>query len=175
MESVKLIKAPALFGLSAADVDAIAQRAAETGSVDSQAAIAKLYNTNEMAISKLYNSPAFITLVGAKAETVMQREGKPAAIRVLVDIAKDARQAPQHRIRAAELILSRTMAPAAPAPADGRDRDLAELSTDELRDLVDSMQRQLADRAAPVNAPDAAPKQIDGKAISADSVFDTNT
>jgi len=117
------------------------------------------------SIRELRRHPSFAALVSAHAERALYVEGKSAAVMLLIDTARDKSAALQHRLRAAELILSRTMAPAAAAPADSNAKDINELSASELRALVDSMQEELAQRAEPIRQDGQAPAQIDGDSL----------
>lgn len=84
------------------------------------------------------------TVSGVIAVTVLQRIAKgetyPAAARVTA-----ARTLAEY----AGLIGNR--------PADASNKDPSEMSADELRDLIARLDRELGDRAKPVNAPDSTP------------------
>ena len=84
-----------------------------------------------------------------------------------MDVLRNDKEAAGNRIRAAELILSRTTPPAQPAGQEPADADLSEMSVDELRSIVDSLEAELAERAAPVGAP----RQSGGQAVDLSSVF----
>ncbi len=92
----------------------------------------------------------FVALVSSLVDTLLNRDGRRAAVHLLLNVARDENQGVGHRIRAAELILSRTMPTAQHGQEETSDRDLSDMSADELRRLVDGMQTELSDRAAPV-------------------------
>jgi len=150
----------------------MASKYARSGAAISQNDLSASFMLRPDVISKIVSDPKFVQLVNFKVDVLLQRDGRSAAVNLLVNLARDKDANMGHRVRAAELILSRTIPTAQPASQDTGERDLTEMSADELRGLVDHMQGELAVRAAPVDAPVDAPSVIDVTPIDPDSVFD---
>ena len=148
----------------------MAAKIARTGNEISERVLSEEFMTDPRTISKIVSNPRFVSLVSNKVDTLLQRDGRRAAISLLLSLARDTDANMGHRVRAAELILSRTIPAAQPASQDSGERDLTEMSAEELRGLVDHMQGELAVRG--VNAPVDDPNVIDATPISPDSVFD---
>ncbi len=162
----------ALHGLDSGTVERMAQKYATTGREITEVELSTTFGCAIVTIKNIVTDPRFVALVNHKVEILLHRDGRRAAIDLLLAVARDATAALGHRLRAVELILSRTMPAAQAAPDAGPDRDLTDLSADELRVLVDGMQSELAQRATPVNAPDNAPIVIDATPINPNSCFD---
>jgi len=162
--------AVALHGASSKVVEAMASKYARSGAAISQNDLSASFMLRPDVISKIVSDPKFVQLVNFKVDVLLQRDGRSAAVNLLVNLARDKDANMGHRVRAAELILSRTIPTAQPASQDTGERDLTEMSADELRGLVDHMQGELAVRG--VNAPVDAPNIIDVTPIDPDSVFD---
>ena len=163
-------RAVALHGLNATTIDRLATKYAKSGGAISQRDLSVMLMTDSDTISRIVNDSKFVQLVNFKVDTLLQRDGRRASVNLLVNLARDKDANMGHRVRAAELILSRTIPAAQPASQDSGERDLTEMSAEELRGLVDHMQGELAVRG--VNAPVDDPNVIDATPISPDSVFD---
>lgn len=154
-------RAVALHGASGATIRAMAERIVRTGFADSQKDLAARFDLSLGAVVRILAEAKFTQLVSHLASVRLHTEGKPAAIGTLLHVVKDETARHSDRLRAAEIILSRTTPPAAASSSDGPERDLAEMTAEELRQVVDAMKSELANRSEPLSAPDSTPKQID--------------
>jgi len=159
-----MTKALSIYGLTENKVDRIASIVAKhSGDVDAEY-ISSKFNL-PMDKAKLVLSDAyFVVLVKHHASLALNRDGYRAAVGLLLSVAQDETVAHGHRLKAAELILSRTMPTVQNEPAPAGD-DGGELSADELRKIVNVIQTELSDRSKPVDAPNGAQVTvIEGKA-----------
>lgn len=83
----------------------------------------------------------------------------PMALGVLEHLARNEQVADKVRLDAAKTLLDRAghIAPRAKADSMGADLPLNEMTTAELRSLADKLEGEIAGRAKPVNAANAAP------------------
>ncbi len=162
----------ALHGLDSHDIARMASKMARTGGEIDEITLSTEFKRDPATIRRVLWDDRFVALVNHKVNIILNRDGRRAAITLLLSVARDVTANMGHRIRAVELILSRTMPAAQAAAPDAADRDLTDLSADELRILVDGMQSELAQRATPINAPDSAPIVIDATPINPNSCFD---
>ena len=94
---------------------------------------------------------------------ILQTEGAPVALDLLIKTVRNDKENSRVRVDAAKTILDRAGHVARPKEADsGAQKDLHEMSTDELRALVDKLEGELADRAEPVSATEkqGVPQQV---------------
>lgn len=93
---------------------------------------------------------------------ILHTEAAPFALSTLVEIVKGKEFSPRDRVAAARTLLDRAGYTGKSTSADSpADKPLSEMSTDELKALVDKLEGELADRATPVSAPEnkGVPKQ----------------
>lgn len=89
-------------------------------------------------------------------ERLLSTKGVPIAVRALIHIAQNERYPAAARVAASNSILDRAGIVARKAETGPDDRPLNELSLDDLRRIAamgDQAERELGDRAKPVNAP----------------------
>ena len=161
----------AIHEMDAELVDTVAEYVAKIGKTIEPSHLMALYGLEELQADRILSDPRFTAKVNALVEISLFRDGKRAAVNFLVSTVQNGGNSIPHRLRAAELILSRTMAAATAPVSDPSEKDLAELSVDDLRAMVDSIQDQLSDRAAPINTTHA-PKHIDGSVIDPNNCLD---
>lgn len=166
-----MVKAIALQGLSASDVGKLAHKLARCGDVLSAHTLAIELKTSAEVIKEILDDPRFVTLVRYKVNNALHRDGLRLAVQLLNETVRDKKAPLQHRLRAAELILSRTAPPAKDVQEQGGG-DISDMTTDQLRGLVEGMQREISERATPVNAPVSGQVVIDAQPIDANSCFD---
>ncbi len=108
--------------------------------------------------SRLLHVPAVVAAIRTEINRLLTIEALPLAYRVLLDLAKDETvPAAVRRACARDLIDRAGIVPpkAQEAPGQG-DKPLSEMSSEELRGLVDRLESELAGRAIPVDAQDNA-------------------
>lgn len=120
------------------------------------AEVASLFRLRRDVAFELLNRPEFAAMVSAHVDHILFTEGKPAAIALLLEAVRNPEARLDHRIKAASILVSRTVAPAGVEAEKNEVKELADLSSDDLRRLVDGLQEQLSERATVVNAQDSA-------------------
>lgn len=101
-------------------------------------------------------SPAVRRVLHLAISEVLVTEGAPLAVKTLLEVVKNKEYSPRDRVAAARTILDRAGYTGKSTSADSpADKPLSEMSTDELKALVDKLEGELADRATPVNAPES--------------------
>jgi len=117
----------------------------------------------EAARSAGYTSPAASIMKSAAVRQaisltvleIFKMEGAPIALKVLLDIVRNDKENSKVRADCAKALLDRAGYTARPTEANATpQKDLNEMSTDELKNLVDRLEGELAERAQPLDAPD---------------------
>jgi hypothetical protein len=108
---------------------------------------------------RLMRQPAIIAAIHLETARKLALAA-PVALKALIEFAGDAAIDKRIRLAAAKTLLDRAghIAPKALAPSKAGEKPLNELSTGELRELADKLERELSDRAKPVISADPAPK-----------------
>lgn len=115
---------------------------------------------------RLTTTPKIQAALRSELMRRMATEGLPLAYSVLVSILRDESAPARVRVDAAKTVLDRGGMPAQRASAikETSEKSLSEMTTDELRAMVDKLEGALSDRAKPVDSdrsarpdPDQAP------------------
>lgn len=106
---------------------------------------------------KLERIPAIVEYVRAEVQRRLQVEGAPLGLRVLTEIARDTKAPAGVRVDCAKTLLSRGghVEPKA-AESQAGEKDLSDMSQDELLGVINQCEGELGKRATPVNAPSGA-------------------
>lgn len=135
----------------------VARAVVETGTLTAAAA------KSGVALSyccKLMQDPAVQAAVHAEMRRRLATAA-PVALTVLITIVRDEAANPRVRVDAAKAILDRAGFGPPKVAAAGAEKALNEMTTGELRELADRLERELADRAKPVNAQDAVVEPVE--------------
>lgn len=141
---------PVIQGADARTLESMARWIANTGGALGAQDIASAFALPPAMVEEIVADKQFAALVSSMAETVLKRDGTRAAVSLLVSVVRNEDAALGHRMKAAELILTRTMAPAGAEKGEDGSRDLNEMTVEELRGLCDQLEGQIADRAEPI-------------------------
>lgn len=108
------------------------------------------------------NSPAMLAAVYVEIGKRLV-EGAAVGFKVVLDMAKDPECHPKLRLEAAKelLKLGGHVAPKAKSLENAGEKQLHELSIDDLKRQRDTLESAIADRSRPVIAPDASPIDAD--------------
>lgn len=157
-----------LYGADAKTVNEMAKAMARVGKTthDEKYYCARFLLTLEQ-YDNIITDQRFAMCLNWHIDANLYMKGKPAAVGLLVDVVSDTEAPLAQRLRAAELILSRTLPPVT-SKDDAPERDLDELPVEDLHAIVESLQDKIAERAESVSVP----KQIEGKATRIENMFD---
>jgi phage terminase small subunit len=106
---------------------------------------------------RLMHTPAVAAAIRFEITRLLTVEALPLAYRVLTDLARDSSVPAAVRRACARDLMDRAgfVTPKAPEAAAGAEKPLSEMSSDELRGLVDRLESELGARAVDVT-PDSA-------------------
>jgi len=100
-------------------------------------------------------SPSVRQAISLAVQEILQLEGAPVALNLLLQTIRNEGAPIKIRVDCAKAILDRAGHTARQrAPDSGPGKDLNEMSTEELKSLVDRLEGELAERAQPLDAPD---------------------
>jgi hypothetical protein len=146
------------------DMQAAFVRETVKGRLPDDAARAAGYNMTHPDIAyRLLQNPGVALAIRFEVNRLLTVEALPLAYNVLKDLAKDPKVPPAVRRACARDLIDRAgfVAPKAQAFEGQGEKPLSEMSSEELRALVDKLESELAGRAVdvsdPPNAPDSAP------------------
>ena len=103
---------------------------------------------------RLTTTPKIQAALRAELVRRMATEGLPLAYSVLVQILRDENAPARVRVDAAKTVLDRGGMPAqrAIAAKETGEKSLSEMTTDELRNMVDKLESALSERAKPIDS-----------------------
>lgn len=111
---------------------------------------------NPASYSEVLRSPSVRAAIPLVIQDILATEGAPLGLHVCMSIARNSSENSKIRLEAAKALLDRAGFTARPQAVDSQaDKPLSEMTTDELRGLVDRLEGELAHRATPVDAPDS--------------------
>src|SRR5215831_18299686 len=115
---------------------------------------------------RLLRIPHVLAAVNAAVRTALA-EDAPLARNLLRQYVKDTEMNPKIRLDAAKTLLDRSghIAPKARDESAEREKSLHEMSTDELRAMVDRLETEVANRATPVLGASGAPIESEDGSI----------
>jgi hypothetical protein len=107
------------------------------------------------AVGNLLHQPSVATAIRLEINRLLTVEAAPLAYNVLVDLARDTATPPAIRRACARDLLDRSgfIPPKAESALSATEKPLSDMSSDELRGLVDRLESELGARALPVEAP----------------------
>lgn len=131
-----------------------------SGKSPEDAVIAAGYTADAYATAyRLSRTPAVTAVMRSEINRLLVVEGLPLAYQTLLQLAKDSSVNPAVRRACARDLMDRAgiVPPKASAADPGGQKPLSEMSSDELRGLVDRLESELAGRAIDVSAQVSTP------------------
>lgn len=122
------------------------------------AAVGAGYTPGSSAVHLLLQSPHVTRAVERRMRSVLVNDAAPLALRVLQEVAGDEKVHPAIRRAAARDLLDRAgYVPPKAVSQELGDKSIATMTAEELAELVNKMEGELASRAKDVSAPDGEP------------------